>query len=213
MTLPLPLRLRLRALFRAVTVSLLRCCFCCRSCCFSCICVGVRDCCCCCYLWGACWTGCSTTHKYIDIRRTCTHTHAQTNVHTQEEKTHAVLVFVSTPWYVCVCVRVCNMYVCSVFNESTTKNGRNVFCFYPSAVDVGFFGRWPLAHTHLQIPAHTHTRSRIHVHDRRSINFDICNFHFSVRAYHEQSNQLIYLALNVSQISCCSISFTLRIHL
>lgn len=109
-------------------------------------------------------------------------------------------------------VYVCTVYVCSVFNESTTKNGRNVFCFYPSAVDVGFFGRWPLAHTHLQIPAHTHTRSRIHAHDRCSISFDICNFHFSVRAYHEESKQLICLALNVLPSNCCSI-FSLRIYL
>lgn len=160
MTLPLPLRLRLRALFCAVTVSLLRCC--CRLCFSSCICVGVRDCCCCCccYLWGACWTGWLLQHSQIHSHSSYVHTytHAHIYVHIQGEKnTRVAQVFVRLDALVCMCmyIRVSAVYVCSVFNESTTKNGRNVFCFYPSVVDVGFFGRWPLLHTHLQIPTHT----------------------------------------------------------
>lgn len=158
MTLPVPLRLRLRALFRAVTVSLLRCCFCCRRAAASLVYVLV---------WETATYGelaglaaPKLTHTLTFVVRARTHMHKSAYTH-EKKKTHALLVFVSTPWYVCVCVcvRVCTAYVCGVFNESTTKNGRNVFCFYPSAVDVGFFGRWPLAHTHLQIPAHTHTRA------------------------------------------------------
>lgn len=187
MTLPVPLRLRLRALFRAVTVSFLRCCFCCRRAAASLVYVLV---------WETATYGelaglaaPQLTNTLTFVVRARTHMHKSAYTH-EKKKTHALLVFVSTPWYVCVCVcvRVCTVYVCGVFNESTTKNGRNVFCFYPSAVDVGFFGRWPLAHTHLQIPAHTHARSRIHAHDRRSISFDICNFHFSVRIMSRVSN-------------------------
>lgn len=149
MTLPLPLRLRLRALFCAVTVSLLRCC--CRLCFSSCICVGVRDCCCCCcYLWGACWTGWlaapTLTNTIAFVVRAHTHTCTYLCTHTRRKNTRVAQVFVRLDALVSMCmyIRVSAEYVCSVFNESTTKNGRNVFCFYPSVVDVGFFGRWPL---------------------------------------------------------------------
>lgn len=152
MTLPVPLRLRLRALFRAVTVSLLRCCFCCRRCCFSCICVGVRD----CYLWGACWTGCSTTHKYIDIRRTCTHTHAQISVHTREEKNTRVAC-VRLDALVCMCTFVLCMCAVYLMNQQQ-KMGATFSVFTRPQLMSAFLvvGRW---RTHTCKFQHTHTRA------------------------------------------------------
>jgi len=85
------------------------------------------------------------THKYTGIC-TCIHIHIQ-------EKTHALIVCCLVA-LMCMC-----KYVCSVVNESTTKNGRNVFsfCFCPVRWMSAFLVV-RRAHTHLQIPTHTHSR-------------------------------------------------------
>lgn len=118
-------------------------------CCFTCICVGVRD----CYLWGACWTGCSTTHKYIDIRRTCTHTHAQISVHTREEKNTRVAC-VRLDALVCMCMCMCAVYL---MNQQQ-KMGATFSVFTSPQLMSAFLvvGRW---RTHTCKFQHTHTRA------------------------------------------------------
>jgi len=134
------------------------------------------------------------THKYTGIR-TCIHI---------QEKTHALLVC-------CLVALVCMWkYVCSVVNESTTKNGRNVFCFC-FAPSVGCRLFWSFA-------VHTHTCKfqRTHTHDRRSINFDICNFHLSAIVSVERNQILIKAVVYSTEyffFFCSGFSYTFRIYL
>lgn len=157
MTLPLPLRLRLRALFRAVTVSLLRCCFCCRRCCFSCICVGARD--CCCYLWGA-LAGLAApqlTNTLTFVVRARTHMHKPTYTHKKKKHTRCLCSSQRLGMYVYVYVFVLCMCAAYLMNQQQ-KIGATFSVFTRPQLMSAFLvvGRW---RTHTCKFQHTHTRA------------------------------------------------------
>lgn len=206
MTLPLPLRLRLRALFRAVTVSLLRCC--CRRC-FSCVCVGVRDC-CCCYLWELAGLAApQLTNTFAFVVRA--HTHAHIYVHIQGEKTHALLEcsFVSTPWFVCECTYVFLLCMCAMYLMNQQQKMGATFSVFTRPQLMSAFLVVGRCHTHTCKFQHTHA----HAHKLTPAALSILTFerfHFSVRACDVQIPQLVCLAFLISLLY---LFFTLRIYL